>query len=334
MGEVDEKGLKQGKGTYSWLDGSIYEGDFDNDLRHGTGHFTWSNGEKYKGDYLKDQRTGLGIYTWPDGSFYEGSFLNGKRHGTGVFASSTGAKYEGEWFDDLRHGQGTLFDSDGRIIRGIWQNGKLLTKPMDLPSPTTKPDITLDTAVIYEANETALEKPDPPKIASGNDGREYITGTFPSSRSLSETGEEKTIDIPPVSIAEKNSATTQSPQNPDPLINQDVSIEKNIPKKETALSSINDSLSEDEDTWIGTVDEVENIFTTTLIDGIDTIFVRNSNKRFSGKMRILDLNGKINGELELRNGQMHGEELYFENGKLVEKNLWENGKFIRNLPVN
>ena len=35
-----------------------------------------------------------------------------------------------------------------------------------------------------------------------------------------------------------------------------------------------------------------------------------------------------------RNGKMHGEELYFENGKLVEKNLWENGKFIRHLPVN
>ena len=33
VGEVDGKGLKQGKGTYSWLDGSIYEGDFDKDLR-------------------------------------------------------------------------------------------------------------------------------------------------------------------------------------------------------------------------------------------------------------------------------------------------------------
>ena len=88
VGEVDKKGLKHGKGTYKWLDGSFYEGDFDRDLRHGTGHFKWANGETYKGDYLQDQRTGLGIYTWPDGSFYEVSFLNGKRHGNGIFISS------------------------------------------------------------------------------------------------------------------------------------------------------------------------------------------------------------------------------------------------------
>jgi hypothetical protein len=30
---------------------------------------------------------------------------------------------------------------------------------------------------------------------------------------------------------------------------------------------------------------------------------------------------------------MNGEELYYESGKLVEKNLWENGQFIKNLPV-
>ena len=39
-------------------------------------------------------------------------------------------------------------------------------------------------------------------------------------------------------------------------------------------------------------------------------------------MRILDNLGKINGELELLNGRMHGEELYFEDGKVIEKKLW------------
>ena len=56
------KAKKHGKGTYKWLDGSFYEGDFDKDLRQGVGLFKWSNGESYKGDYLADQRTGEGLY--------------------------------------------------------------------------------------------------------------------------------------------------------------------------------------------------------------------------------------------------------------------------------
>ena len=67
------------------------------------------------------------------------------------------------------------------------------------------------------------------------------------------------------------------------------------------------------------------------MDGVDTIFDRNTNRAYTGKMRILDNSGKINGELELLNGRMHGEELYFEDGKVIEKNLWGDGKFIKNL---
>tara|TARA_B100000242_G_scaffold282504_1_gene243837 strand:- start:314 stop:1426 length:1113 start_codon:yes stop_codon:yes gene_type:complete len=334
VGEVDGKGLKQGKGTYSWLDGSIYEGDFDKDLRHGSGRFTWSNGETYKGDYLQDQRTGLGIYTWPDGSYYEGSFLNGKRHGTGIFISSTGAKYDGEWFDDLRHGQGTLFDADGRIIRGIWQNGKLLTKPMDLPNPAPKPDISLDTSVVYPAKELASSSPDTTETALENDKAEISSNPPSSSIPSSVTGKMNRNETPPVSSDGSNSITIQSQETPTPVINPDSSTANNMQVEETALSPINDSVLEENGTWSGTVDEVENKFTTRLIDGIDTIFVMDSNEKFSGKMRILEISGEINGELELRDGRMHGEELYFENGELVEKNLWENGNFIRNLPLD
>ena len=153
-GEVDGKGLKHGKGSYKWLDGSYYEGDFDNDLRHGSGHFRWANGETYKGDYLQDKRTGEGTYTWPDGSSYQGSFLNGKRHGIGIFYAANGANYNGQWFDDLRHGKGALIDSDGRMVKGIWQNGKLLTKPIALPKPANKPDISFDATVITTAQES------------------------------------------------------------------------------------------------------------------------------------------------------------------------------------
>ena len=57
------------------------------------------------------------------------------------------------------------------------------------------------------------------------------------------------------------------------------------------------------------------------MDGVDTIFDRNTNRAYTGRMRIFDNSGKINGELELLNGRMHGEEC-FEDGKVIEKNLW------------
>ena len=48
-------------------------------------------------------------------------------------------------------------------------------------------------------------------------------------------------------------------------------------------------------------------------------------------MEILDDNGMISGKLHLVNGRMNGEELYYENGLVTERNLWEKGKFIRSL---
>ena len=57
-GQINKDGEKHGSGIYRWIDGSIYEGNYLNDLRHGHGRFLWANGESYEGDYLKDERTG------------------------------------------------------------------------------------------------------------------------------------------------------------------------------------------------------------------------------------------------------------------------------------
>ena len=333
VGEVDGKGLKHGKGTYKWLDDSLYEGDFNNDLRHGSGHFKWANGETYKGDYLQDQRTGHGTYTWPDGSFYEGSFLNGKRHGNGIFVSSKGAKYEGGWFDDLRHGQGALHDPDGSIIRGIWQNGKLLTKPMELPKGTSKPNISLDTAVIYPATDASPILPSGEKVAVANNDTQESLNLKPTTATESQLSGSNPIEAPRLEFIEKEVLTKLAPQNQ--VTENTLIIPSDNKTQQEAISSSSNKLSDtdEKDIWTGTVDEVENMFVTKLIDGIDTILISDSNKRYSGKMRILDASGEITGEVQLLDGRMNGEELYYESGKLVEKNLWKNGQFVKTLPV-
>ncbi|MDA8990158.1 hypothetical protein N9H45_01355 [Opitutales bacterium] len=323
-GEVDGKGLKHGKGSYKWLDGSYYEGDFDNDLRHGSGHFRWANGETYKGDYLQDKRTGEGTYTWPDGSSYQGSFLNGKRHGIGIFYAANGANYNGQWFDDLRHGKGALIDSDGRMVKGIWQNGKLLTKPIALPKPANKPDISFDATVITTAQESgpvseavaSKTKVTPTLIAeSGRISVEGSKNTIKNSIDANLTPSTKDIPALPKS-SEINSIQAEEMQND----------ENSIPPPAPTFASITKSSD-----WTGTVEEVEGRFVTKLIDGIDTIFDRRTNLPYNGKMEILDDNGMISGKLHLVNGRMNGEELYYENGLVTERNLWENGKFVRSL---
>ena len=43
-----EKGKKCGLGKITYNDGSIYEGDFKNNLRHGEAYFTSIQGQKIK----------------------------------------------------------------------------------------------------------------------------------------------------------------------------------------------------------------------------------------------------------------------------------------------
>ena len=93
-----------------------------------------------------------------------------------------------------------------------------------------------------------------------------------------------------------------------------------LPENQKEKSTpVPNSFQEEENIWAGTVDEVEIKFITKLMDGVDTIFDRSTNRAYTGRMKILDNSGKINGELELLNGRMHGEESYFEDGKVIEK---------------
>jgi len=40
----------------------------------GYGIFTWLDGRVYKGNYENDKKAGHGIFEWPDGRKYDGSW--------------------------------------------------------------------------------------------------------------------------------------------------------------------------------------------------------------------------------------------------------------------
>jgi len=74
--------MQSGFGTHIWLDTSSsnkllrnrYVGYWSNGLRHGKGTFYYSNGSKYEGDWHENFKHGRGLFTFEDGTAYDGPF--------------------------------------------------------------------------------------------------------------------------------------------------------------------------------------------------------------------------------------------------------------------
>jgi antitoxin component YwqK of YwqJK toxin-antitoxin module len=82
--------------------------------------------------------------------------------------------------------------------------------------------------------------------------------------------------------------------------------------------------------WTGSVADAEEQFITELVNGIDTVIDANSKQAFSGRMKILNQNGSLMGEVNLLDGQLHGEETFMnETGVVTERNIWEKGIRIK-----
>lgn len=321
-GEIDKKGNKHGKGLIIWNDGSSYEGGFKNDLRHGNGLFNWDNGESYKGEYTKDARTGIGIYQWPDGSKYEGSFLNGKRHGFGRFQTTSGIIYEGQWLEDIAHkiqnvshmkfgssvGKKEEKKNPPFTLRNLSKNTE---KSNDTESPNT-PKSTYSS----ESNSFVFEEE--PKFSTQIKEENYYIISQPPTKSS-----EKAINVPPELPKEKIVAKSvkefKTPLELPPPDNQKIIhsiLPKNAGVRVENVSNI----------WTGTVEEAEELFFTETIGGIDTVKDVETKIPFTGKMQVISESGSLLGEVNLLNGQLHGEELILdEKGTIIEKYLWVEG---------
>ncbi len=332
-GELNRKKQKHGKGFFRWSDGSYYNGDYLRDQRHGQGRFLWASGETYEGAYAEDRRTGKGIYRWTDGSVYEGSFFKGKRHGNGVFISADGIRYEGEWLHDLQHGKGKLSFPDGKTLSGEWIEGKLIQSNSSPPSTSPQPSISAPVPVIESVDALEADKPvkgtpsaakeEPLKKSAKASPASPASTSKPSlPEPLPEKGPvdptEATPPLPPASVS-----LPPPPSSPSP---SKAAVQKidSIDKEAKAILT-----PETASVWRGSAKDAESRFTTELVNGLDTIKDRKSNLPFSGKMQIVNAEGILEGELNLSKGLLHGKEIFYDSkGKIVEENLWKNGRRV------
>jgi len=209
---------------------------------------------------------------------------------------------------------------DGRIINGIWRRGELVTQPSALPPTSPKPK-PLSIPVPATASLTKEEK-----VSSFPKQKEdkATQDNFPYAPSSSSG---PTIDTPaPLTTVDSQPDSSLSTATEDQQDRQPMELEL----QETGeTEELKIPYTQNKPDWIGTVREAEDIFLTELIDGLDTVSYRKSGEAFTGRMRIVNEQGKAQGEVNLLNGRLHGEEIFFNGaGDVIESNFWENGRQV------
>merc|ERR1712029_938604 len=130
-GEVNSAGDPEGNGTLEYPGNDeflrqYYEGDFVN--KKAKGKYTYPNGDIYNGQWNDGVRQGKGTYKYKDdGGVYEGDWVNGIKQGSGVYTFGSGDVFTGTYDNNVRHGEGKLVKADGEERSENWEEGKLIS---------------------------------------------------------------------------------------------------------------------------------------------------------------------------------------------------------------
>lgn len=135
----------EGFGTYTNINGSIYIGNWKNDLQDGHGKEIWADRLEYEGDYKEEKNgakvdfnllmvpymkvtfiliNGKGKFQIKGQEQYVGNWKYNKMSGEGEFIFIDGISYKGQNLNDLKDGFGVFTWPSGKIYSGKWKNGK------------------------------------------------------------------------------------------------------------------------------------------------------------------------------------------------------------------
>jgi hypothetical protein len=102
-------------------------------FRNCYGSYTWYDGSTYEGTWKDNQKTGMAVYKDANGDTYVGEWKNNRRSGEGIYNWSDGRVWLGQWKEGEPHGRFIQYAPDKSIERmGVFQKGKLQSaKPVD-----------------------------------------------------------------------------------------------------------------------------------------------------------------------------------------------------------
>lgn len=137
---------------------SKYEGTYRNGIREGKGSFTYVDGTVRTGTFVNGQLTGMGSGKDENGNSYEGDFLNYRMHGNGIRRWGNGSTFVGFMVNDMPYtGKYTSYAGDVTYI----QKGKPVERITELKS-NYRPKIGRQVREYFDENWNRCE----PKQAS------------------------------------------------------------------------------------------------------------------------------------------------------------------------
>ena len=116
--------VPHGKGTYTYSNGDVYDGEFANGKKNGHGRKTWASGDVYDGGWNNDQRSGEGTLTKTNHLTYKGAWKDNMPEGQGKMVYPNGTVYDGNWVGNKHSGHGRLTMADGETYDGEFVDGK------------------------------------------------------------------------------------------------------------------------------------------------------------------------------------------------------------------
>ena len=96
------------KGTLSLMDGTLLDGDWNDEVYSGCGVIRYANGDIYQGEWRQNTPHRYGKKQYKNGRIYSGEWNLGLRNGNGVMEYPNGDVFEGTWKRDNRDGYGVL----------------------------------------------------------------------------------------------------------------------------------------------------------------------------------------------------------------------------------
>jgi hypothetical protein len=94
------------------------------DCSNGFGKYTYSNGDIYIGFFNNSYRAHIGTYYWINNSTYTGAYsTNGKRNGYGKYTYVDTSVFKGYFVDDKIDGLGKMkYAKSGNVVNGVFNN--------------------------------------------------------------------------------------------------------------------------------------------------------------------------------------------------------------------
>jgi hypothetical protein len=116
------EGIPQGQTSYTFIDGSTYEGSFRDGRPNGQGLYCGANGDVYMGQFREGYFHGQGKFATESGQVMEGEWRENEMNGLGYMRTRFGQEFVGLLVDGMKNGRGVQKEKNGDRYIGYFKD--------------------------------------------------------------------------------------------------------------------------------------------------------------------------------------------------------------------